>query len=97
MQVEITQYIQPHGEQRQRFCEVPDDCAVGYEALRRKRCRLTAEVLSMGQVSQCIEHDEGDYACEVTDNGPAVTEALIKMLREFEGADFDAWLMDMQG
>ena len=26
--VEITQFIAPHGEQRERFAEVPDDCAV---------------------------------------------------------------------
>lgn len=93
--VEITQFIAPHGEQRLRHAEVPDDCAVGYEALRRHKCRLTAEVLMGGQVSQCIEHDEGDYAIEITENGPAVQEALTKMLRDFDGAKFEQWLKSM--
>jgi hypothetical protein len=93
--VKITQFIQPHGEQRVRFCEVPDDCAVGYEALTRKGCKLTAEVLAMGLVSQTVEHEEGDFLIEITANGPAVQEALIKMLREFDGAKFDEWLKGM--
>lgn len=92
MKVEITQFIAPDGEQRQRFAEVPDDCAVGYEALRRKGCRLTAEVIIGGHVSQTVEHEEGDFLIEVTPNGPEVTQALIKMLREFDGKDFDEWL-----
>jgi hypothetical protein len=90
--VEITQFIAPHGEQRQRSLEVPNDCAVGYEALQRHGCRLTAEVLMGGQVSQCIEHSEGDYAIEITSNGPEVQAALVKMLRAFDGTDFEKWL-----
>lgn len=92
MKVEITQFIAPHGEQRQRFAEVPDDCAAGYEALRRKQCRLTAEVLTTGHVSQCVEHKEGDFLIEVTNNGPEVQTALVKMLHEFDGLTFDYWL-----
>jgi len=95
MKVEITQFIAPHGEQRIRSCEVPDDCAVGYEALRRKKCRLTAEVLSMGLVSQTVEHEDGDFLIEVTPNGPEVQAALIKMLREFDGKAFDEWLQEV--
>jgi len=94
MQVQITQFIAPHGEQRTRFCEVPDDCAVGYEALKRKGCRLTAEVLMTGAVSQCIEHDEGDFMMEVTQNGPEVQTALIEMLHAFDGKAFDEWLKE---
>ena len=85
-------HIAPHGEQRPRSAEVPNDCAVGYEALRRKGCRLTAEVLITGHVSQTVEHKEGDFLIEITNNGPEVKEALIKMLREFDGKQFDDWL-----
>jgi hypothetical protein len=90
--VDIVQFIAPHGEQRVRQTEVPDDCAVGYEALRRKNCRLTAEVLMGGQISMCIEHGEGDVAIEVCDNGPSVLKHLADMIRKFDGAEFDAWL-----
>ena len=92
MKVEITQFIAPYGEQRIRFAEVPDDCAVGYEAMRRHGCRLTAEVLSTGHVSQCIEHDEGDFDIKITKNGPDVQEALVRMLRAFDGPTFENWL-----
>lgn len=95
--VEITQFIAPHGEQRLRTAEVPDDCSVGYEALKRNKCRLTAEVILGGMVSQCIEHEEGDYAIEVTANGPAVKDALVKILREFNGAAFVEWLKEFRG
>lgn len=94
--VDITKFIAPHGEQRQCHAEVPDDCAVGYESLRRHGCRLTAEVLTTGHVSQCIEHDEGDYDIAVTSNGPAVQDALVKMLRDFDGAKFEEWLQEVQ-
>jgi hypothetical protein len=93
--VKITQFIAPHGEQRERSCEVPDDCAVGYEALKRHGCRLTAEILTMGMVSQCVEHEEGDFLIEITPNGPQVQEALVKMLREFDGAKFTEWLAEV--
>jgi len=93
--VEITQFIAPHGEQRMRSAEVPDDCAVGYEALRRHGCRLTAEVLMTGHVSQCVEHDEGDYDIQITTNGSAVQGALVKMLRAFDGAKFAEWLAEV--
>ena len=96
MIVEITQFIAPHGGQRKVTCEVPDDCAVGYESLKRHKCRLTAEVLMTGVVSQCIEHEEGDYDIAVTANGPAVTDALVEMIRKFDGADFEKWLKEVQ-
>lgn len=93
MQVEITQFMNPFGDPRQRFAEVPDDCAVGYEALRRKGCRLTAEVLDTGLVSQCIEHEDGDFDMKiVANNGPRVKQALCEMICAFDEAKFDAWL-----
>jgi hypothetical protein len=96
MQVKITQFIPPRGRQEERSCEVPNDCGVGYESLRRHGCRLTAEVLMGGLVSQTIEHEEGDFLLEITENGPEVQAALIKMLREFDGTKFEEWLKEVQ-
>jgi hypothetical protein len=97
MVVQITQFMAPNGEIRERQCEVPDDCAVGYEALRRKNCRLTAEVLTSGHVSQCIEHEEGDYDIRLARNGQDVITSLITMIRAFDGAEFDKWLEAVEG
>jgi hypothetical protein len=92
MHVKITQFIPPRRRQEERSCEVPNDCAPGYESLNRHGCRLTAEVLMTGLVSQTVEHEIGDYLVEITPNGPEVQTALIKMLHEFDGAKFEKWL-----
>lgn len=95
MKVVVIQFIAPFGEQREQSVEVPNDCAVGYEALRRHGCRLTAEVLMTGLVSQCIEHEEGDYDIRITKNGPEVMTELGTMIREFDGAKFEEWLAEL--
>ena len=92
MIVEVTQFHRPNGRQTQERTELPNDCAVGYEAMRRKECRLTAEVLSSGLVSVCIEHEEGDFDIHIVENGPKVQTAIADMLRKFDGAIFDGWL-----
>jgi hypothetical protein len=94
MHVKVLQFIPPLRRQEIHTTEVADDCAVGYESMARHNCRLTAEVLSTPgrEVSLCIEHEEGDYDNELVRNGPAVTEALEKMLRRFDGAQFEKWL-----
>lgn len=96
MQVEVIQFIAPYGEQRERSVTVPDSCATGYHALREHGCRLTAEVLNGGMVSQTVEHEEGDFLIEITPNGPEVLGALEKMLHEFDGAKFEEWLQAVQ-
>ncbi len=96
MKVEVTEFVRPNGAPRKHSVEVPDDCAVGYESLKRHKCRLTAESLMTGAVSQTVEHEEGDFLIEVTFAGQSNEEALIKMLREFDGAKFEEWLKEVQ-
>ena len=92
MRVEVTEFILPNARQEKHNVEVPDDCAVGYESLKRHGCRLTAERLMTGVISQCIEHEEGDYDMRLTTNGPAVLSALAEMIRAFDGVKFEEWL-----
>lgn len=96
MIAEITQFYLPDGRNRSHKTELPDDCAVGYEAMKRLGCRLTAEVLMTGMVSVTIEHEEGDYDINVVKNGPEVQEALAHMLRAFDGAQFEKWLKEVE-
>lgn len=95
MIVEVTEFVRPNGEPRKHLVAVADDCAVGYEALRRKGCQLTAEYLMTGAVSQTVEHHEGDFLIEVTFEHKDNIPALEKMLREFDGAKFDEWLKEV--
>jgi hypothetical protein len=93
MFVAMTEFIPPRGRQEQEHLEVADDCAVGYEALQRHNCRLTAERLTTGALSTCIEHEEGDYDIQIVPHDAAkFREAVETMLRRFDGAKFEEWL-----
>lgn len=95
MRIEVTKFIRSHGEQRLEQTELPDDCAVGYESLRRHQCRLTAENI-YGNISLCVEHSEGDYDQEIVANGPGVQTMLADMIRRFDGVKFEKWLDDLR-
>ena len=97
MKVKITQFIPPNGRREERSCEVPDDCAAGYEAIKRHGCRLTEEILMTGHVSQTVEHEDGDVLIEITPNGPEVKDALVKMIREFSDEKFAEFEKSMAG
>jgi hypothetical protein len=95
MQVQVTQFYLPNGERRTHTVTVSDDCAAGYAALRHKGCRLTAEMLMTGAISQTIEHEEGDVLMEITFKPEDTIPALEKMLREFNDNIFDQWLVEI--
>lgn len=92
MEVKVTQFQRPNGRTNTVSTEVPNDCAVGYEAMQRKGCRLTAEVLPNSLVSLCIEHPEGDYYIQLARNGPKVQATIAEALRNFDEVAFDEWL-----
>ena len=92
MLVRIHQFLRPNGHLQITFCEVPNDCAPQYADLSLAGCRLTAEVLRDGLVSQTIEHPKGDFATVLTRNGPEVPKALTTMLRNFNLVQFTEWL-----
>jgi hypothetical protein len=95
MLVNVTQFIRPDGHQRIEYTTVPNDCAVGYKAMQRKNCRITAEAI-YGNVALSIEHEEGDFDIQIVPNGPQVQETLANMLRSFDSMKFDTWLKDTQ-
>jgi hypothetical protein len=68
MRVAVTEFVRPNGRQKDEKLEVANYCAVGYEAMKRKGCRLTAELI-INVVSCCIEHPEGDYTTQIVANG----------------------------
>lgn len=90
--IPFTQYVRPNGRQEQVTIDLPDDCFTKYEELRAAGLRLTAEVLSTGHASFCIEDRElGDFAITLCPNGEKVPETIATMIRSFDRAAFDAW------
>lgn len=101
MIVKMTQFIPPRGHQEIREVEVSNDCAVGYEALTRKGCRLTIERLMTGHISMCIEHEEGDYDLVLVPRSAlsraSQVDVLERMIKSFNSMKFDTWLDDVKG
>lgn len=96
MTINVLQFIRPNGRQAPQTTEVSDDCADGYKLMQECGCRLTAEVLTTGEVSCTIEHPAiGDFDIEVTENGPDVPKGIERMLKEFSKEKFEAWKKEM--
>ena len=95
MLVELTQFKLPDGHEVPVTCEVADDLREKYELVRENRLRLTAEILTTGEISLAIEHKEGDVMLELAENGPgdhAPNKVLERMLRDFSQEALDVWL-----
>ena len=82
--VRFIQYLRPNGRQEEMVitgrppvtvAKAQEIWAAGY--------RLEAEVLVSGLVSLTISDGEEDVAVELIDNGPAVPEAVDRMIGEF--------------
>lgn len=96
MQIEGIQYLRPDGKQRPFTTEIPDELREQWEAIVAAGCRLEAEELTTGEVSLTITTRDGnDFLIEVTENGPAVAEALRGMIEEFTAAGAAAFVKAM--
>ena len=97
MQVEVTQFLRPHGRREAMTTVVPDACRDGYANMLLEHCRLTAEVLTTGHISLCIEDTVyGDFDSRLVANGPDVPKALTDMLTTFRRSDHMQWVNDIQ-
>ena len=83
MEIGFTQYLRPNGRTRIVTTDVADDLAKDVEAIETAGYRLTAEVLSTGVVSLCIEGQDGDVGGELVPNGAGVPAAVDTLIRGF--------------
>jgi len=83
MELNVTQFIRPDGEQRPISCTVSDELSGKIRAMEDAGLRVTAEVIGPN-VSFCIENFEEDLVCEIVPNGPGIVQALEKIVREFD-------------
>jgi len=79
-EVEVIQFLRPDG--RKRLCSVTldHDLHAEYTAMQIQGWRFEAEVLTTGEVSLTITSEDQDEAISTVPNGPAVPEALARML-----------------
>ena len=90
MVVKVIQFLRPNGKQREQETDLPDSLKSAYQQMLSNGRRFTAEMLTTGEISVCIEDPEkGDLFCEVIPNGPEVQAAMAKMLAEY-GQQLDA-------
>lgn len=84
--IPFVQFMLPNGRQEPTSLPVDDPSTgkLASEILMTKRYRFECEVLRTGQVSvTCADSQEQeDIAIEVCRNGPAVTAAVSKMVKD---------------
>lgn len=91
MKLWFTQYMLPDGRRKPIETEVSDDLRDKVQAILDAGLKFEIEILRNGMVSATIcdhDNDMGDLAYSITSNGPAVTEGIEKMIREFDVADY---------
>lgn len=81
MSIPFTQYLRPSGEPREESIDRPPEIeALALEAYKRG-VRFDAEVLVDGMVSLTAMFEDDALAHEVVPNGPAVIDAVDRLVR----------------
>lgn len=82
--IEFTQYLLPDGRKTNVWIERPQAVVDRAQRIRAQGFRFEVEMLSdMETVSLTITDDEMDHAIEVVPNGPAVPEAVDRLINNF--------------
>ena len=78
--IEFTQFLMPDGRQVPAIIERPDPIADKASELVANGCRLEIEMLTTGQISMAVEHDDDTWAIEITPNDPEVLSGIDKII-----------------
>ena len=81
MFIDVVQYTQPTGKRKEVGTNISDDCKENYQDMVKAGFRIAAEILYSKEISLTIENHEKDVDIEVVGNGPAVQEAIEKMIK----------------
>jgi hypothetical protein len=88
--VPFIQFHRPDGRQSKVEIDLPDEIRPHLEQIKQCGCRLTAEMLPAALVSFCIEEPRlGDVEQQICQNGPAVPETIVAMLKRFSLERFE--------
>lgn len=92
MMIQVTQFMRPDGRQVPQTTNISNECQSRYEAILESKCRLTAEVLTDGKISLCIESKWGDYDMKLVSNGPEIITTIEAMLQNFTIEKYEKWV-----
>ena len=86
VRIDFTQYLYPHGRQKQVYVVLPDEDGALAEAvawIQSVGRRFEAEVLENTQEVSFTVHnpqEEVDEFCEISENGPPVLDAVRRLV-----------------
>lgn len=85
MDIPFTQYVLPDGRAKTVSIKAPtDDVARRAKSIIERGFRFECEILGTGDVSLTVtDPDEGDMDIELCRNGPAVLQALERLVTRF--------------
>jgi hypothetical protein len=78
--ITFTQFLLPAGRRVTTEIERSDPIADKAAELVAAGCRLEIEMLTTGEISMAVEHDEATWAIEITPNGPEVPIGVDKII-----------------
>lgn len=96
MKILITQYVRPHGRERECSFELPDEFKPQMELIQECGCKITCEQLQTLEAVSYVTHEEGDFDIIISACGKEANKALEKMIRRFDKTKFDEWLASMK-
>jgi hypothetical protein len=83
MSIPFTQYILPNGRTEPVTIEMPAELERKARELITNGCHFDIEILHTGIVSMTCEKDDDMLSIELSENGPAIMDAVTRLV---EGA-----------
>ncbi len=97
MTISLTKYTLPNGA-KSFFAatNMPDDLQPIVSTIELNGCKFTCEILTTGEWSITISHEEGDFDCEICSQScEQFNQALERLIRRWNIDDFESWLMEV--
>jgi hypothetical protein len=79
--IPFLQYLRPSGRPNMGFFDRSEQIEQLAQSIIDLGYRFTAEMLTTGEISLAVEGPDGDIACRIAPNGPAVLAAVDDLVR----------------
>lgn len=100
MQIEVTEFVRPNGNQIQRSMYLEDSYADKYNEIIESGCRFTVEITSSGQFFLCLEDNvaEEDYVTDIFQvfNADDLIKGVQRIIESYDAEAHAKWQAVMQ-